>query len=514
MRVPFAWNKILETATVSRQAFEPWKLPRDFQDETKAVSGNAEDTITFNTSFNTSGDTSVPARILYQIFHGGFEFSRAELLMRVIRRDALSSGTTDLPKAKLANASVTGQPQVSASYSESPIAALQVISGVNLGAPFDFPGKQRSAALDLPAFVGINRTWRFDPGIPRDGSFAADLTLFYDPEVLPDDPNFDESKLEMISFDPATGVIERLPSRLDKATRSVTARVDRLAPYYSLAVYGPFTRSLLGAPALSAGGGFDAGLTVVNPDTEAVAIQARGFNPGAVDLPINLAPGQQVAGVLNQLAPQTAKSPLAWLTARAGVNMVAAQLLYAGTAFDVLPVQSAAAFAVFPMVRRQGNASTQFHIANPEPVDVQVDLGAYDLDGKLAAKLSRVLGPSEKMQLRVEEAFQSLPSSFGGYVTLKASRGVYAASVYLSRDAMAGANAQSFPAGARGAARLLAPYLGDETATLGLVNLSEKEARVTVRGYLESGAASSAGPIELLLAPARRFNRRWLTRSR
>jgi hypothetical protein len=416
----------------------------------------------------------------------------------------LNNGTADLPKAKLENIQTKSPVQITARTSGDLLLPLVVIAPVP-GILDLFQNAKVRAATATGPLLGINQTWEMTPGTPRDGSFSADLTLFYDPEALPADPNFDESKLEIIAHDPATGELERIPSIVDRTQRAVRGRIDRLAPVYTLAVPGPFATSLLGAPALSAGGGFDAGLAVVNPGDSAVPIEVRAFNPGPIDLPVTLAPGQQLAGVLNQLVPQAASSPIAWLTARGAANTVAAQLLYAGSAFDVLPVQaSAERLVLFPNVQRSAKLNTEFHIANPEPADVELTLSLFALDGTSAGKLTRTLPATAKMQVHADDAFPALPSNFAGYAVLRASRGLFAAAVQIGRGVMAATNAQPLAA-ASGPVRLRAPYLGSDSATIALVNTGSTEARVTIRGWRNDGTQLPGAPADMFLAPGQGY---------
>ena len=52
-----------------------------------------------------------------------------------------------------------------------------------------FALRYTEAASLLRDFIGVNAYWEFNPPIPADGSFVADLTFSYDAGMLPDDPN-------------------------------------------------------------------------------------------------------------------------------------------------------------------------------------------------------------------------------------------------------------------------------------------------------------------------------------
>jgi hypothetical protein len=111
------------------------------------------------------------------------------------------------------------------------------------------PPRQASALLlGSPGFIGINRTWEFSPVIPANGTFSGDLVLQYDESDFPDDPNFDETKLRIVSYDPVKRDTVVLPTTLDRTAKTATTRLDRLAASYTLAVPGPFERTTLITP--------------------------------------------------------------------------------------------------------------------------------------------------------------------------------------------------------------------------------------------------------------------------
>ena len=94
-------------------------------------------------------------------------------------------------------------------------------------------GREAAAA---PTFLPIRTTWQFDPPIPHDGSFSASISLSYSADQLPDDPNFSESRLQVVSID-AAGVFHAYQTSIDLANKIATAQIDGLeTPVYYLRV--------------------------------------------------------------------------------------------------------------------------------------------------------------------------------------------------------------------------------------------------------------------------------------
>ncbi|MFZ4683949.1 MAG: hypothetical protein ACOYMS_15695, partial [Terrimicrobiaceae bacterium] len=286
--IPVSWN-MPRKGTLTRNV-EP------FFEAEKTFAGNENqpflDVVPINQGSSPDLGTGM-YRVKYSLSPPGQPVTVSE--ERVIRIEyqlRTTPPSAKIPKGRIDNANKTLD--FSAKVADEIAGSVFVFGLIGSGAK-----APRSATADPLQLTGIHRTWDFGAGIGREAGFSAELVLEYDPEVLPSHPGFDASKLEVIAYDPATGIAERLPSRVDIAGRTVTATVDRIAPIYTLAVNGPLGRSLLGAPALSAGGGFQAGLAAVNPDEAPVQVAISGFNPGRIDVPLTLAPGQQVAGVLS-----------------------------------------------------------------------------------------------------------------------------------------------------------------------------------------------------------------------
>jgi hypothetical protein len=359
-------------------------------------------------------------------------------------------------------------------------------------------GQQPHASAALPPFILMNGVWQFGAGIPRDGSFSATLTLFYDPANFPDDPNFDPKKLEMISYDPSTGLIARLPSTVDNIGQTVSAPVDWLAPYYALAVFGPFSRKTLGAPVLDGGG-----LSLVNPAAAADAAELDTYDPALAQTPLSLAAGQQTASAASQLIPAAASG--SWLLARTATNTSGVQLLSNGVGFETPDMPAApSAYSVFPTALFTTDVTTSFEVVNPNLWDGLVQLALYGSDGSQPATTLFPLPAKSKVTLPFAAAFAGVQQPFSGYVVLAASRPVYATAITQSALAMSAANAQ--PVGTPAANGLYAPFSGAD-AVLSLVNLDTNPASLTVRAFAADGT-SAASPQTITVQPGAQYRSR------
>ena len=158
------------------------------------------------------------------------------------------------------------------------------------------------------------------------------------------DPNFKESNLKVISFDPSTGTFASYPTTLDQTNKTATAHVESLAPVYSLAVLEAFTQRTLDFPVFQSFPGFDTQLSFVNSSMTAVALNSQGFdskgasfsgsgvtNPVSTSLPA----GQQLTRAATQLFNLNAGQNSGWIQTRANNNQVFGyQLLGSGDRLD------------------------------------------------------------------------------------------------------------------------------------------------------------------------------------
>src|SRR5207237_1158594 len=86
----------------------------------------------------------------------------------------------------------------------------------------------------------------------------------------PDDPNFDESKLQVISLD-SSGTLHAYPTTLDTTNKVATAQIEGLDPYYSLAMIGPFTQTSVMLPTAATG------YALVNTGSQAANINVTPY---------------------------------------------------------------------------------------------------------------------------------------------------------------------------------------------------------------------------------------------
>jgi hypothetical protein len=164
--------------------------------------------------------------------------------------------------------------------------------GVRLGAELEggaqaatpFALRYAEATSLLRDFIGVNAYWEFDPPIPADGSFAADLTFSYDAEMLPDDPNFSEAALKVVSFDPDSGQLVSYPTTLNTAAKTATARVNSLARFYTLGVFGPFAQRSLNFPVLRNSDDFITRFNLVNAGMVDASLTLRAYDDAGANL--------------------------------------------------------------------------------------------------------------------------------------------------------------------------------------------------------------------------------------
>jgi hypothetical protein len=411
------------------------------------------------------------------------------------------SGTTNLARGSL-DSNSTKQQSTSSSFDKETIDA----AGFWLGVPslLDRIGPDPHAATPhvstaVPPFLETNELWSFSPGIPRDGNFSGTLTLFYDPADFPDDPNFDPTKLQMVSYDPSTQTIQRLPSTVDTTRQTVSAPVDWLAPYYSLVVFGPFSRKTLGAPALDG----SSGISLVNPaaSTDAAELDTYGSSPART--PLSLPAGQENASMVSSLIPATADG--SWLLARTAVNTAGVQLIAGSNGFEApeMPA-SPAAYSVFPTALFTANASTSFEVVNPNPWDATVMLTLFGSDGTQAGANTFPLPAMTKRTIAFADVFPGVLQPFSGYVILNADHLVYTSALTQSTQAISIANAQ--PIVTVATTGLYAPYLGTD-GVLSLVNLDTNATSVTIRAFRADGTAG-ASPQAITVQPGQQYRER------
>ncbi len=146
---------------------------------------------------------------------------------------------------------------------EGPEGLILFLTPENLR-PIEHP-RVAAAAAPNPEFLLVNSVWSFNPPVPADGTFAANVTFYYDPADLPDDTGFSEAKLQVFSYDPAgAGQIQVFPTTVDTTQHTATAQVSSIAPSYGLIEPGPFAPPYFSQPLLSTVSGIPSGFSYVN----------------------------------------------------------------------------------------------------------------------------------------------------------------------------------------------------------------------------------------------------------
>src|SRR5581483_10009168 len=372
------------------------------------------------------------------------------------------------------------------------------------------------AASLLRDFIGVNAYWEFNPPIPADGSFAADLTFSYDAGMLPDDPNFSEAALKVVSFDSDTGQLVSYPTAVNLAAKTATARVNSLARYYTLGVFGPFAQRSLNFPVLQSSDDLTTRFNLVNVGTADAALSLRAYDdagadlqaPGLVNpLPATLRAVRLLTGSVSELFKSTA--PLAgWVQTRANRNFVAGyEMLGSGSRLDGLNAPSGYDSAlILPEAVWDATQTTEVHLANATNFSGVVTLELHDATGRLAQTAEVTLAPKARFAGRLQDIFQDLAQPFTGYLLILSERDLAAAAVQVLEKEITALNAQPLNSGAT---KLFAPHLplgGPITARLTVVNPTGQPASLTLRLVNEPGAPTTA-PVNLTLGAGQQLQR-------
>ncbi len=372
------------------------------------------------------------------------------------------------------------------------------------------------AASLLRDFIGVNAYWEFNPSIPADGSFAADLTFSYDAEMLPDDPNFSEAALKVMSFDPDSGQLVSYPTTVNTSAKTATARVNGLARYYTLGVFGPFAQRTLNFPVLQSSDAFATRFHLVNAGAADATLTLRAYDDAGANLqapnlvnPLTstLSAARMLMGSVSDLFKATV--PLdGWVQTRANRNFVAGyELLSSGNRFDGLNAPSGYDSAlILPEAVFDATQSTEIHLANATNFSGVATLALHDATGRLVASEEIQLEAKARFAQRLQDTFQNLAQPFTGYLLILSERDLAAAALQIHNNEITALNAQ--PLGG-GATRFYAPYLslgGPATARLTLVNPTAQAAQVTLRLINKPGAPATA-PVNLTLSAGQQLQR-------
>ena len=347
-----------------------------------------------------------------------------------------------------------------------------------------------------PAMIGIHKTWQFDPPIPADGSFSANLTLNYSSTDLPDDPNFDESKLQIVSFDPSTGAFATYVTTLDLTNKAATAQVNSLSRYYSLAVLGPFSKSLLNVPFFQLANGFDTIISAVNTGATDAHLSFSGF--GEVTIPA----GKQLLSSMSSLG----FGQSGWAQAPSDVNTVSAvEAIGNGRIFDVLPLNSGhAQTVVLTDIELNDTYDTEIHIVNPATDGRALTVTLYSPFGIAAGTYTGNLDAKSTLIHRVEELFPGVTNPFIGYLVISGDGDIAAAALLYSYSTLTAVDGH--PVNASGAATLYGPQLGaaGEFTRMILVNAGPKNANLALNAYNANGSSAGA-PVAMALGGGHQY---------
>ncbi len=378
----------------------------------------------------------------------------------------------------------------------------------------------------LQNFLGINAVWEFSP-IPADGTFSADLTFHYTTEELPDDPNFNEAQVRIVSFDPATGRVESHPTTLDQANKTARVRVNGLAQFYTLGVFGPFAQRSMYFPVLRNLDDFTTRLTFASVGNSAASLTAQAYDAtgklyAASNVANPLTQALPAGRTLTSLASDLFKLPSfvdgGWLQTRVNKNFVAGyQMLGKDNRLDVLGTPAFyAGTQVLTDVAFDTTRTTEIHLANVTRFDNAVTLEWRSAAGTLMASYETTLAAKESWAARVQDLFTMVTQPFAGYVIVRGTHDLTAAALSVSANEIAALPGQVVLA-SNTATKLYAPYVLNkyapfvvkelETVTrLNLVNPTTSAANLTLR-LVNRNAVAQGAPVSLTLAAGQQLQR-------
>jgi hypothetical protein len=405
--------------------------------------------------------------------------------------------------AKISIVSNPSAAEVAVSAPKKSLAAVTADDG-NGPAAMSLPNRRvsiRRHATEAPSLadvISLNQVWHFTPAIATGAGFSADLSLTWTPEVVPDDPNFTEAGLKVISLNPVTGVLRVYDTTLNLATRTATAQVDSLEAYYTLGVIGPFTKRMLNIPLAQAPSGFTARV-VVSAGSEGTALSLTAHdsagqvitggeagNPLVGLVGAGASSSLPVPGVFGIL-PQV---PDGWLQGLAQTDAAALQLLERTNATEAVPALRAFPRLLVPGLEQSAARSTELRLANPTRFANPITLELRNDVGAVAGTFSATLGPRNTLVGSLSEFFPEIAASFSGYVIARGDTDLVAAALVQSASSLAVIEGR--PLAQETPARLVAPGVAsggaNRRARIALVNSGALAASVTLRLVDDSGA--------------------------
>ena len=346
------------------------------------------------------------------------------------------------------------------------------------------------AVAARPPVIGIASGWTFDPPIPHDGSFSATITLNYSPTDLPDDPNFVESKMQVVSFD-ASGTMHAYPTTVDTVNKVATATIDGLDPYFSLAVEGPFNQASAMLAAIPTG------YALVNTGKQDSNLSLTGYvNGSGTPLPFVLQAGRQ----------QSSTAP-GWLQVWADSAGVAGVSWFDnGAQFAVAPASTPGSAFLFTDIEYNTLKSTEIDLANTSTLDQEIAVLLFRGDGSVQGTYTRTLSAKTKLTSPIEGLFPSIPVGFIGYAVAVGQQTLTAAAFQWTNTTATDIAAQPINDASLTATTLYVPQLGGTRTVshLHLVNSASTKANVTLTAWTTSGTLAAA-VAQVQLTPGQQY---------
>jgi uncharacterized protein (TIGR03437 family) len=367
-------------------------------------------------------------------------------------------------------------------------------------------------------YLLINAYWHFDPAIPADGTFLADLTLQYTPSDLPDEPGFNPAQLKLIAYEPATGFVEAYPSTVNLAARTVTARINRLASYYALGVESPSTARALDFPVLRQLQNFASRLLLLNMGSTDAALSFQAYAPNGelytgpgLTNPVTITvPATRLNSVTSDsLFKMAANASGGWMRAASNQRAVFGyEMLGKDSRLDGLSVSNLhTGLFVVTNLERNTTWEAELHLANVTAFTGNVSLELRDASGATVGTWERVLLAHSGYVARLAELFPAVPESFKGYLLGQSDQRLCVAALLISAAEIAALNAQPWQTDNLPSTLYLpnASYLpGYFSATLNLVNPTASAANLMLR-LRGAGGQELTAPLNLSLQPGQQY---------
>jgi len=349
---------------------------------------------------------------------------------------------------------------------------------------------QPHATPSNPPLIGIAATWTFNPPIPSDGSFSAAISFNYASSQLPDDPNFVESKLQVVSID-STGTLHTYQTTVDTTNKIATAQITDLDPTYSLALVGPFSQTpvmLATVPTSSA---------LVNTGTQATDLSTTAYLSSGVGTP--------AVSVLNA-GNQIVSTGPGWVQAWSNPSTLAGVSWFDnGAQFAVMPGTTTDFSFIFTDVEYNATTSTEIDLTNTSLFDSNITVTLLGADGSTQGTYTTLLPAKNSISGRVEGFFPTLATGFTGYLTVTSEQTLAASGIRWSGATATGLVAQPVNNTSFAITSAYYPQLASGvTTTVHLVNASTSAANVTLKAWSASGSAA-APTVKMQLASGQQY---------